>query len=68
VNTLVARYGGVRFITTHQPSLDQYPVGRFHSAHISRAFPAHERDRARLYRKRVFVEAQQPLPFPNPSF
>ncbi|MDA8347426.1 MAG: hypothetical protein M0038_01245, partial [Pseudomonadota bacterium] len=29
VNTLVARYGGVRFITTHQPSLDQYPVRRF---------------------------------------
>ena len=43
-------------------------IDSHYSAHISRAFLAHERDRARLYRKRAFVEAQQPLPFPDPSF
>jgi hypothetical protein len=31
MDALVARSRGVRLITAHPPSLDQYPLGRFHS-------------------------------------
>jgi hypothetical protein len=37
-------------------------------AQISRAYRAHEREREQLYRERVLVEAQQPLPFADPPF
>ena len=43
-------------------------IDSHYSAHISRAYQAHERDRARLYREQVFVKAQQQLPFPDPPF
>ena len=43
-------------------------IDAHYSAQILRAHQAHERERARLYRERFFVDAQQPLPFPDPPF
>ncbi|MGH8300558.1 MAG: hypothetical protein ACRET5_03730 [Steroidobacteraceae bacterium] len=37
-------------------------------AQISRAHRAHEREREQLYRERVILEAQQPLPLADPPF
>ncbi len=39
-----------------------------YSAQIRRAHRAHERERDQLYRERLHVQAQRPLPFPNPPF
>ena len=39
-----------------------------YSAQISRAHRAHEREREQLYRERIHLEAQRPLPFPDPPF
>jgi hypothetical protein len=41
-------------------------IDAHYSAQISRAYRAHERDRERLYRQRILVETQQPLPFADP--
>ena len=38
-------------------------IDAHYSAQISRAYRAHERERARLYREAVLLEAQPPLPF-----
>jgi hypothetical protein len=43
-------------------------IGAHYSAQISRAYRDHECERERLYRERVRLEAQQPLPFPDPPF
>jgi hypothetical protein len=43
-------------------------IDAHYSAQILRAHQARDRERARLYRERFFVEAQQPLPFPDPPF
>lgn len=43
-------------------------IDAHYSAQISRAYRAHECERERLYRERVLVEAQQPLPFADPPF
>ena len=43
-------------------------IDTHYSAQISRAYRAHERDRERLYRQRVLVDAQQPLPFADLPF
>ncbi|MGA7540441.1 MAG: hypothetical protein WBW93_16920 [Steroidobacteraceae bacterium] len=39
-----------------------------YSAQISRAHRDHERERERLYREQVLLEAQQPLPLTDPPF
>ena len=39
-----------------------------YSAQISRAHRAHEYERERLYREQFLIQAQQPLPFPDPPF
>ena len=39
-----------------------------YSAQIRRAHRAHERERDQLYRERLHVQAQRPLPFPDPPF
>jgi hypothetical protein len=43
-------------------------IDAHYSAQILRAHRAHERERERLYREQFLVEAQQPLPFPDPPF
>ena len=43
-------------------------IDAHYSVQISRAYRAHECDRERRYRELVLVEAQQPLPFADPSF
>jgi hypothetical protein len=43
-------------------------IDAHYSAQILRAHQAHERERGQLYRERLLVEAQQPLPFPDPPF
>ena len=43
-------------------------IDAHYSAQISRAHQTHEREREQLYRERFRVEAQQPLPFPEPPF
>jgi hypothetical protein len=43
-------------------------IDAHYSAQISRAYRAHECERERLYRKRVLLEAQHPLPFADPPF
>lgn len=39
-----------------------------YSAQIRRAHRAHEHERDQLYRDRLHLEAQRPLPFPDPPF
>jgi hypothetical protein len=43
-------------------------IDAHYSRQILRAHQAHERERGQLYRERLLVEAQQPLPFPDPPF
>ena len=43
-------------------------IDAHYAVQISRAYRAHEYERERLYRERVRVEAQQPLPFPETPF
>jgi hypothetical protein len=43
-------------------------IDAHYSAQILRAHRAHERERERLYRERLLVPAQQPLPLPDPPF
>ena len=43
-------------------------IDAHYSTQISRAHRAHEREREELHRERLLVEAQQPLPFPDPPF
>ncbi len=43
-------------------------IDAHYSVQILRAHRAHERERERLYRERILVEVQQPLPFPDPPF
>lgn len=43
-------------------------IDAHYSAQISRAYRTHECERERLYRERILVEAQQPLPFADPPF
>jgi hypothetical protein len=43
-------------------------IDAHYSRQILRAYQAHERERGQLYRERLLVEAQQPLPFPDPPF
>ena len=43
-------------------------IDAHYSAQISRAYRTRECERERLYRERVLVEAQQPLPFADPPF
>ena len=43
-------------------------IDAHYSAQIRRAHQAHERERDQLYRERVLLEAQQPLPLPDPPF
>jgi hypothetical protein len=43
-------------------------IDAHYAAQISRAHQAHEREREQLYRERLLVEAQQPLPLPDPPF
>jgi len=43
-------------------------IDAHYSVQILRAHRAHEREREMLYRERLLVEAQQPLPFPDPPF
>lgn len=43
-------------------------IDAHYSPQILRAHKAHERQREQLYRERFLLEAQQPLPFPDPPF
>jgi hypothetical protein len=43
-------------------------VDAHYSAQIRRAHRQHQRERDQLYRDRLYVEAQRPLPFPDPPF
>jgi hypothetical protein len=51
------------FIQTLAEHIDTH-----YSAQILRAHRAHECERERLYRERLHLQAQQPLPFPDPPF
>lgn len=43
-------------------------IDAHYSTQILRAHQAHEREREQLYRERLLVEAQQPLPLADPPF
>ncbi len=43
-------------------------IDAHYSRQILRAHQAHEREREQLYRERLLVEAQQPLPLADPPF
>jgi len=43
-------------------------IDAHYSAQISRACRALESEREQLYRERVLLDAQHPLPFPDPPF
>jgi hypothetical protein len=43
-------------------------IDAHYSAQTLRADQAREREREQLYRERLLVEAQQPLPFADPPF
>lgn len=43
-------------------------IDSHYSAHILRAHRARECERERLYRERLHLQAQQPLPFADPPF